>query len=161
MYISGDGYLKLLGAEGEEDDAKVPDTEIGHKIKQMVDEEKIVVVTIFTTMGIDMAVDRRLLRKTGSWRPETACWDVHLVEEDPIYYQSGPQLVNFFYHTPSGAPNSLLILRRNRYGLLEYGYGEENSLRYQSVSRYGGVFLSCSGESFEHVLFSSSRAHKN
>ncbi|CAN8102208.1 unnamed protein product [Discula destructiva] len=57
--ITDDGFLSLMTDSGEtKDDVKVPDTEVGEKIKKMFqEEEKDTNVVILTAMGEQSAVE--------------------------------------------------------------------------------------------------------
>jgi translation initiation factor 5A len=57
LYITRDGYLCLLGEEGEKQDVKVPEGEVGDRIRSYLDEGKVVVVVILKAMGMEIAVD--------------------------------------------------------------------------------------------------------
>jgi len=59
MHISGDGFLSLLSAEGVKEDIKVPEGEVGEKIRTMLDDGKSVIVTILSAMGQELAVDAK------------------------------------------------------------------------------------------------------
>jgi len=59
MDISGDGYLSLLGMEGGKEDVKVPENEVGAKIRELLAEGKNVTVTILAGMGMELAVDAK------------------------------------------------------------------------------------------------------
>jgi translation initiation factor 5A len=56
-HISQDGYLCLLGEEGEKQDVRVPEREVGRRIRSLLDEGKIVAVIILASMGQEIAVD--------------------------------------------------------------------------------------------------------
>jgi len=59
LHVTVDGFLGLLGAEGEKDDVRVPAGEVGERIKAMVEEEKSVVVVILAALGQEMAIDAK------------------------------------------------------------------------------------------------------
>jgi translation initiation factor 5A len=58
-HISSDGYLCLLGEEGEKQDVKVPEGEVGQKIRPFLEEGKIVDVIILAAMGQEIAIDTK------------------------------------------------------------------------------------------------------
>jgi len=60
MHISEDGYLSLLGVEGIKEDVKLPENEVGAKIREMLEEGKNVTVTILAGMGMELAVDAKV-----------------------------------------------------------------------------------------------------
>ena len=57
--ISDDDFLSLMTSDGDiKDDVKIPDGEIGDKIKKMFqEEEKETLVTVQTAMGEEAAID--------------------------------------------------------------------------------------------------------
>ncbi|KAK4231291.1 translation protein SH3-like domain-containing protein [Podospora fimiseda] len=59
--ISDDGFLNMMTADGtSKDDVKLPEGEVGEKIKKLfVDEEKDVLVTVQTAMGEEAAIDAK------------------------------------------------------------------------------------------------------
>jgi translation initiation factor 5A len=59
-HVSRDGYLCLLGAEGEKQDVKLPGGELGTKIRGWLEEGKVVVVVVLGAMGMEMAVDAKI-----------------------------------------------------------------------------------------------------
>jgi translation initiation factor 5A len=58
-HISRDGFLCLFDGEGEKQDVRVPEGEVGERIKMYLKEEKIVSVTIQAAMGQEIAVDAK------------------------------------------------------------------------------------------------------
>jgi translation initiation factor 5A len=58
-HISRDGYLCLFGEQGEKQDVKVPEGEVGQKIRAFLDEQKIVVVILLAAMGQEIAIDTK------------------------------------------------------------------------------------------------------
>lgn len=58
LYVSRDGYLCLLGEEGEKQDVKVPEGEVGLRIRGYLEEGRVVVV-ILAAMGQEIAVDAK------------------------------------------------------------------------------------------------------
>jgi len=58
-HISRDDFLCLFSEDGEKQDVKVPEGEVGEKIRAYLAEEKIVSVTIQTAMGMEIAVDAK------------------------------------------------------------------------------------------------------
>jgi translation initiation factor 5A len=56
-HISRDGFLSLLGEQGEKQDVKVPEGELGQRIRDSLEEGKIVVVTILAAIGQEIGVD--------------------------------------------------------------------------------------------------------
>jgi translation initiation factor 5A len=58
-HISSDVYLCLFGEEGEKQDVRVPEGEVGQKIRAFLAEEKIVVVIILAAMGQEIAIDTK------------------------------------------------------------------------------------------------------
>jgi translation initiation factor 5A len=58
-HISSDGYLCLFGEDGEKQDVKVPEGEVGQKIRAFLEEEKVVVVIILAAMGQEIATDTK------------------------------------------------------------------------------------------------------
>jgi len=58
-HISRNGFLCLFGEDGEKQDVKLPEGEVGEKIKTYLAEEKIVSVMIQAAMGLEIAVDAK------------------------------------------------------------------------------------------------------
>ncbi len=58
-HVSRDGYVSLFGPDGEKEDVKCPENEIGERIKTMLGENKMVSVTILAAMGQEMCVDAK------------------------------------------------------------------------------------------------------
>jgi translation initiation factor 5A len=58
-HISRDGYLCLFSDEGEKQDVKVPEGEVGEKVKTYLAEEKMVAVIIQAAMGQEIAIDAK------------------------------------------------------------------------------------------------------
>ncbi|KAK4112163.1 translation initiation factor eIF-5A [Canariomyces notabilis] len=59
--ISDDGYLSLMTSDGDtKDDVRLPDGEVGEKIKKLFkEEEKETLVTVQTAMGEEAAIDAK------------------------------------------------------------------------------------------------------
>ncbi|KAL2120510.1 hypothetical protein VTJ04DRAFT_4537 [Mycothermus thermophilus] len=56
--ISDDGFLSLMTADGDtKDDVKVPEGDLGDRIRKLWDEEKELLITVQTAMGEEAAVD--------------------------------------------------------------------------------------------------------
>jgi translation initiation factor 5A len=58
-HISRDGYLCLFSDEGEKQDVKIPEGEVGEKVKTYLAEEKMVAVIIQAAMGQEIAIDAK------------------------------------------------------------------------------------------------------
>jgi translation initiation factor 5A len=62
-HISSDGYLCLLSEDGEKQDVKVPEGELGEKIKVYLAEDKIVAVIIQDAMGQEIAIGAKAVNE--------------------------------------------------------------------------------------------------
>jgi translation initiation factor 5A len=58
-HISRDGFLCLFSEGGEKQDVKVPEGELGERIKSYLGEDKSVTVVIQAAMGAEIAVDAK------------------------------------------------------------------------------------------------------
>jgi translation initiation factor 5A len=56
-HVSGDGFLSLLGELGEKQDVKVPEGDVGQRIRDYLDQGKIVTVIILAAMAQEIAID--------------------------------------------------------------------------------------------------------
>ena len=59
LYVSQDGYLCLLGMEGEKQDVKAPEGELGERIGGFLEEGRDAIVVILAAMGQEIAVDTK------------------------------------------------------------------------------------------------------
>jgi translation initiation factor 5A len=59
LYVSQDGYLCLLGKEGEKQDVKAPEGELGERIGGFLEEGRDAIVVILAAMGQEIAVDAK------------------------------------------------------------------------------------------------------
>ncbi|CZR66883.1 related to translation initiation factor 5A (eIF-5A) [Phialocephala subalpina] len=57
-YVTRDGFLSLFGEGGEKEDVKVPEGEVGSKIRKLL-EDTPVSVTILEAMGQEMCMDAK------------------------------------------------------------------------------------------------------
>lgn len=60
-HISRDGYLCLFSEDGEKQDVKVPEGELGEKIKGYLAADKSVSVVIQAAMGQEIAIDAKAM----------------------------------------------------------------------------------------------------
>jgi len=61
-----DGFLNLITTDGTaKDDVKVPEGDLGLNIKQMFDEDKVVMVTVVSAMGEEAAISCKEGPKEG------------------------------------------------------------------------------------------------
>jgi translation initiation factor 5A len=57
LHVSGDGFLSLLCERGEKQDVKVPEGDVGQRIRDYLGQGKIVTVIILAAMGQEITVD--------------------------------------------------------------------------------------------------------
>ncbi|TVY73377.1 Eukaryotic translation initiation factor 5A-2 [Lachnellula suecica] len=60
-HISRDGFLSLFGEGGEKQDVKLPEGELGEKIRGYLAADKAVTVVIQAAMGQEIAVDAKAM----------------------------------------------------------------------------------------------------
>jgi len=64
--ITDDDFLSLMSEGGDlKDDVKLPDGEVGQKIRNLFDSEKETNVIVLTAMGEQLAIDGKEAPKTG------------------------------------------------------------------------------------------------
>jgi translation initiation factor 5A len=57
LHVSGDGFLSLLWELGEKQDVKVPEGDVGQRIRDYLGQGKILSVIILAAMGKEIAID--------------------------------------------------------------------------------------------------------
>ncbi|PMD15277.1 eukaryotic translation initiation factor eIF-5A [Hyaloscypha hepaticicola] len=57
LHVSRDGFLNLLSELGEKQDVKIPEGDLGQRIRDYLDQGKIVTVIILAAVGQEIAID--------------------------------------------------------------------------------------------------------